>query len=182
MAPRFRPRIGHTQSLLHSCFLAVATALTVALELPLFSSSYFESKRFERKGRIYRWTGIQLFVAFLRLIGWERMWRKQSPVQNNGDALRKYAESTRGAEAIHAMAGLCIFALSVSIALRYSWSGTKWLLLVNAVVNLYPVMLQRYNRPRVERLLRRFDSDSPNETRTEQSDGRRAAGSAFSNG
>lgn len=134
-------------------FLAVSTALMTALELPLFSKTYFVPNRFERHGRIYRWTGIQTFVATLRFVGWEKLWRNQIPVRNDLAALRKYADGTRGSEAVHIVAGVCTVGLTLSIALRHSLVDTKWLWLVNTLINLYPVMLQRYNRPRVERLI-----------------------------
>ncbi|MEQ9406568.1 MAG: hypothetical protein RIK87_02540 [Fuerstiella sp.] len=149
-------------------FLAVATALMTALKLPLFPTSYFASKSFERNGRIYRWAGIQFFVSILRFIGWERFWRKQNPVQNNVATLRRYAQGTIGAEAVHALAGICTIGLTVSIAIRYSWSGTKWLWIANIMLNLYPVMLQRYNRPRAERLVRRVANASSQSAGTEQ--------------
>jgi len=150
-------------------FLSVATAVLTATELDLFRPSYFASKRFERNGSIYRWTGIQAFVAFLRFIGWEKFWRRAIPVLKEPDALRKYADSTRGSEAVHVVAGVCMMALTTSIAIRHSWAETKWLWLVNVLINLYPVLLQRYNRPRVERLILRLERASRNKS-TEPSD------------
>ena len=150
-------------------FLAVATALTTALELPLLPQSYFAPKQLEGNGRIYRWTGLVAFVSVLRLIGWERLWRKQTPIRSDLDALRAYADGTRGAEAIHVVAGVCTLGLTLSIALRYTLIATKWLWLVNVLVNLYPVMLQRYNRPRVDRLILRLER-ATNAESTEPSD------------
>ncbi|MEZ6074090.1 MAG: hypothetical protein R3C59_16880 [Planctomycetaceae bacterium] len=152
-------------------FLAVATALMTALELPLFPPSYFDSRRFEMDGRMYRWAGLRAFVGILRFIGWEKFWRKQIPVRNDLEALRKYAEGTRGSEAVHVVAGVCVVGLTLSIALRYSWAGTKWLWLANVFINLYPVALQRYNRPRVERLILRL-ARATNATSTEPADAR----------
>lgn len=140
-------------------FLAVATALVTALELPVLPRSHFAAKPIERDGKVYRWAGIQALVGFLRIIGWERMWRKQNPVRNDAAALRQFAESTRGAEAVHVVAGVLSLGLTVSIGLRYSWPGTVWLWLTNGIVNLYPVMLQRHNRPRAERLIQRLERE-----------------------
>lgn len=150
-------------------FLAACTAVLTALELPIFPDSYFSAKPFERDGRIYRWTGIQSFVAFLRAIGWERFWRKSIPVRHDVTSLRKYCESTRGSEAVHTTAAILTGLITLTIAYRYSFAGTGWLWAFNLLANGYPVMLQRYNRPRAERLLRRVERN------TKASDGHSAA-------
>ena len=137
-------------------FLAVATALMSALELPLIPTPYFFSWPVERDGRIYRWTGIRFFVTFLRRIGWERFWRKAIPVNHDVESLSAYVNSTRGAEAVHLVAGVLTSLLALSIAMRHSIAGTCWLWAVNILVNAYPVMLQRYNRPRAERVMERL--------------------------
>jgi hypothetical protein len=141
-------------------FLAAFTAVLTALELPILPDSYFSPKSFELNGRIYRWTGIQAFVAFLRLIGWERFWRKSIPVLNDRTALRKYSDSTRGSEAVHMTAAVFTAVFTLTVAFRHSFVGTMWLWGFNVLVNAYPVMLQRYNRPRVDRLLRRLERNT----------------------
>ena len=162
-------------------FLAAFTAVLTALELPILPNSYFTPKTFEREGQIYRWTGIQPFVAFLRLIGWERFWRKSIPVRNDVASLRKYSQSTRGSEAVHMVAAIFTALFTMTVAIRHSFVGTGWLWGFNVLVNAYPVMLQRYNRPRVDRLLRRLERKCVQDS-TEQSDRHGAADGALTNG
>ncbi|MEQ8667907.1 MAG: hypothetical protein RIC12_01980 [Pirellulales bacterium] len=141
-------------------FLAVSSVVIVNLGYSGIPDSYFAPQRFEREGRIYRWTGIQLLVALFRLTGYERLMRKNIPVRYDLEALRKYADSTRGADVIHMLSGICTAVFTIAMGLRYPLLSTKGIWLGNVLVNLYPVMLQRYNRPRVERLIRRLERNS----------------------
>jgi hypothetical protein len=119
-----------------------------------YKSGYFASRPFEQDGTIYRWLGVKYFVFLLRLIGWERLLRKDQPITNDLDALRSYRTTTKSSEAAHVLAAICVAAITVWTAWTHSLGHIHWLILFNILLNLYPVMLQRYNRPRVSRLIR----------------------------
>jgi len=151
-------------------FLATSSVVLIyILGGSVFPDSYFAPQRFEREGKIYRRTGILLLVAFFRFTGYERLMRKSIPVRNDLEALRYYSEVTRGSEANHVLAGICTVVLTISMGPRYPLHGTEWLWITNVLVNVYPVMLQRYNRPRVERIIRRLERNSKTKC-TEPSD------------
>ena len=105
-----------------------------ALRLPLIPGSYFLRRPLERDGRFYRWTGIRFFMDFLRSIGWERFWRKAIPVSNSVESISSYADSTRGAEAVHLVAGVLTALFALSIAIRHSVAATGWLWVSPALV------------------------------------------------
>jgi hypothetical protein len=138
-------------------FLGAFGVVLAALKLQVLPSSYFLPNSFERDGRIYRWTGIRVFVGFLRLIGWERVMRRSTPIRHDESALRKYSDSTKDSETLHLVAAIFTAVFTLTVAWRYSFAETKWLCLSNVLMNAYPVMLQRYNRPRVESLLHRLE-------------------------
>jgi len=141
-------------------FLAAVTVMVGTLKVTSSAVSYFSMRGFERNGRIYRWVGIRAFASLLRLIGWDRVVRRNAPIKKELVSLLRYSDQTKGAEAVHAIAAIITAGFTFSIGLRYPILATKWLWLVNILVNVYPVMLQRYNRPRVERLILRLKLDS----------------------
>jgi hypothetical protein len=54
-----------------------------------------------------------------------------------------------GAEGPHVIAALATIALGVGFSVSGSYNITGWLLLANLPINVYPIMLQRWNRGRV---------------------------------
>jgi hypothetical protein len=103
---------------------------------------------------------VKYFTVVLRVIGWEALLRKDVPIMKDLHALKTYEAVTKGSEAVHTAAALSVVAVAMWIVWSTSFAHTTWLLLVNIVVNVYPVMLQRYNRPRVARVIHRFEQRS----------------------
>jgi len=148
-------------------FMAVFTLFFDSLLKPSFTSGYFDSRRFERDGAIYQWFGVKYYVYLLRLIGWERMQRRDRPINTDLNSLRKYETTTRGAEAAHLLGAVCVIALTIWAAWTYSLGHIHWLVLSNVLLNVYPVLLQRYNRPRVSRLISFKETHSSTASETE---------------
>jgi hypothetical protein len=134
--------------------MALFTLLFGTLFSPDYSSEYFTSKPFERDGSVYRWCGVTYYQLALRRIGWERIIRKGQPIKNDLESLKKFEGATRGSEAVHLFAAVFVAAVTIWSAWRYSTSRIHWLVLSNILLNVCPVMLQRYNRARVSRLIR----------------------------
>jgi hypothetical protein len=138
-------------------FMALFTFVFDRLLNPDFTSGYFDSRPFEQDGSIYRWCGLRHYASLLRLIGWERIRRTDQPITSEIESLRGFERWTRGAESVHALSAIVVAAITISIRLIRSSSDIKWLVLSNVLFNVYPVMLQRYNRARIERILGRAD-------------------------
>lgn len=125
-----------------------------------FWSWYFQARRFERagRGRIYRLLGIRLFKYYLPTSGdLVSRWRGVSRITRGEgglhDRLIRFENFTRTYEARHLFGGLSMLAISGwSIAVH--GKGNWWTLLAaNALINGYPILLQRYNRIRVQAAL-----------------------------
>ena len=136
-------------------FMMVFTLIFMSIFKPSYQSSYFKSYPFERDGKIYRWFGVTLFIRLLRLIGWEKLIRKDNPVNSRLELLKNYRYSTCGSEIIHLLAAVIVAGYTLRVALQYSVYQIHWLILFNILTNIYPVILQRYNRPRVDRVIAR---------------------------
>ncbi len=116
-----------------------------------FAASYYEPRAFERTGQIYERVGIRLFKSLVR----------RGPLAVFSPALRFPKEKTvatlqalddkmRQAETGHVLI-FVLMLLFVGYALINGWlDAVVWLLLFNILINGYPVMLQRYNRIKLQ--------------------------------
>lgn len=64
-------------------------------------------------------------------------------------------ETIQSAEAAHAMVFVAVGAVAVGALLLRRVDFAVWLTLFNVLFNVYPVMLQRYNRLRLQPLMRK---------------------------
>jgi len=135
--------------------LFIWVSVAESLLKPPLTSPYFDSFKFEKKGRFYTKLGVNWFRKFLVLIGWEKLTRANAPVKNDIAALEKYERATRKSEFGHGIAAIIDMILTVYIYTRFGFAGTYWMIALNILLNGYPIMLQRYNRPRLRTILKR---------------------------
>lgn len=124
--------------------------IQVASFLP---TRYFSIKDWERTGRVYRMFGVQLFKRML-LRGPFSVLNSAIQYKGNRPSLTQLASKMCDAEAAHLLIFCIIIILVIYFALRGWWSSAGWLMVFNIVLNLYPIMLQRYNRGRLNRILK----------------------------
>jgi hypothetical protein len=113
-------------------------------------------------GQIYRWLGIRFFKRYLPtsgdLVTRLRGKRRIGPYNRNASLeLIRYDKVTRSYEARHLIGAVSMLLLSWwSIE---SYGKGNWLILIagNMLINVYPIMLQRYNRVRLQTMLARID-------------------------
>lgn len=119
----------------------------VQLRLP---DAYHRLREFERSGRLYELIGVRLVKTVLRR--WPFAVFNPDlhlPKQRTPERLEQLGRRMRDAEASHAV----LFVLTLAIVgfdlVVGWWTAATWTFAFNAVVNGYPVMLQRYNRARL---------------------------------
>jgi hypothetical protein len=131
--------------------LMVSTFITVLKKT--FTASYYNQKSWEQGGKIYQRLGINFFRKLLVWTGWEKVIRKSFPIEKNTKALAGLYVQTKKSELDHLVILLIVLAFNVFVAFKLGPIKSLWLLILNIVLNLYPIFLQRYNRPRVKRAL-----------------------------
>ena len=62
---------------------------------PKLTSNYFNLKKWERGGNIYNFFGVNIFRKLLVWVGWEKLNKKDYPVKNSRQALKKLEYATR---------------------------------------------------------------------------------------
>jgi hypothetical protein len=127
-------------------------AFTEALKSQL-TSSYYNEKGWERRGKIYKHLGINFFRKLLVWTGWERLNKTSNPIEKNTKALMNLHYQTKKSELGHVIILLIVLGFNVFVAFKFGVLKSLWLLVLNILLNLYPIFLQRYNRPRIERAI-----------------------------
>jgi hypothetical protein len=134
--------------LLMLCVLAFTEMLKSQL-----ASSYYNEKGWERRGKIYEPLGINFFRKLLVVIGWEKLNKKSAPIEKNIKALTNLRYQTKKSELGHVIILIIVLGFNVFVAFKFGLLKSMWLLILNVIFNLYPIFLQRYNRPRIERAI-----------------------------
>ncbi|MCD8741793.1 hypothetical protein LT679_14350 [Mucilaginibacter roseus] len=116
-------------------------------------SSYYNEKGWERKGKIYERVGINFFRKLLVWIGWEKLNKKNNPVAKDTDALIYLHYQTKKSELGHIIILFIVMGFNIYVAFKFGILKSLWLLVLNVLLNLYPVFLQRFNRPRIARAI-----------------------------
>jgi hypothetical protein len=120
--------------------------------LPRFDE-YFELRRWERSGRVYRWLGVALFRAVVRRGPLSLSNRALPAAWHSGDPERIERE-TRAAEGGHGIAFLIVLGLALGALARGDVERAAWLAALDVPMNLYPVLLQRDHRHRLAEMIR----------------------------
>lgn len=134
--------------LLMSCVFAFTETLKSEL-----ASSYYDEKAWEQRGKIYESFGIHFFRKLLVWIGWEKLNKKANPIEKNTKALLHLHYKTKQSELGHIIILIIVLGFNIYVAFKFGVLQSLWLLILNIVLNFYPILLQRYNRPRIERAI-----------------------------
>lgn len=153
-----RPFDYPTGDLMPGVFVLFAMAISVALWW-ILPGGYFRVFRFEQTGRVYELLGVLVFRKFVPDGDFANRWeRRKDPNyrmirsrKSAADFIKRTEQSERGHVVL-----LAIGAVSAAHAWSIGWNG--WALYLsagNVVVNVYPILLQRYTRSRIYRILQR---------------------------
>lgn len=121
---------------------------------PNLNWKYFELEWFDKYGLTYRYLGVHLYRKLLVIVGWEKVTRKNNnDVKNDLAALKNCEYNTRISEFGHTLIAVLVLVTAAMLYLLSSFSDVKWLLLTNVLLNVYPILVQRFNRPRYQRII-----------------------------
>lgn len=117
-----------------------------------FPPRYFRIKRFESNGRVYEMLGVKVFKKLVQR-GPLSIFNPTLRLSGGKSILPLLESEMRKAEAGHLTIFLVIL-LFAAVALTRAWfDAAGWLLLFSVILNGYPIMLQRYNRMRVYKIV-----------------------------
>lgn len=131
--------------------------MSVSLLALLLPAGYYRPRPFEQSGRIYEWLGVRWFKRWTPDGDYVILHIRRSlpgyQVITGRNGLSVYNVRTRTSEQGHLLWTL-VTAPAVLYALYSGWAVLAgWLFLGNLIINVYPIMLQRNNRARIQRIL-----------------------------
>ena len=152
-----------TFALLSNCLIvswvALAGQLVSFVVSFVLGSRYYRIRPFEQEGHLYEKVGTGLFQM---LVG-RGPWTILNPTLRFSGKVAQLAgleKEMRKAEGGHLLAFIAVTLATVFAAVQGWLDAAGWLLLFNVPFNLYPVMLQRCNRARIQRILGRLGGRS----------------------
>ena len=133
--------------------------------LPLrLSESYYRIRPFEKDGRSYELLGIRWFQKLMLAPGF-RSCNRDIPRSIRNKDLAGLEREMRFAETAHVLTFFLVLSMTIFVLVNGWWDGVAYLVAWNILLNVYPVMLQRFNRQRLGRAMRLL----PRRTRSPQS-------------
>lgn len=120
---------------------------------PRLISTYFKSKKWEAEGKIYKRMGVNEFRKILVWVGWEKLNKTSNPVKKNLNTLKQLEYRTRQSEFGHLIIFFIVVIFEFVVMLKYGIIQSLWLFFLNIVLNVYPIGVQRYNRPRLRNII-----------------------------
>jgi len=111
------------------------------------------SKKWEADGKIYKRFGVDVFRKLLVWVKWEKLTKAANSVKKDRETLKKLEYKTRQSEFGHWIIFIIVLTFGIVVAFSYGIWQSFWLLFLNILLNLYPIGVQRYNRPRVRDIL-----------------------------
>ena len=120
---------------------------------PALTASYFQIKIWENGGKIYKQFGVNLFRKLLVKVGWEKLNKAANPVKKNMAAIKHLEYKTRESEFGHLLIFFIVLAVAIFVGFYYGFAKSLSLHILNIILNLYPIFIQRYNRPRLQKIM-----------------------------
>ncbi|MGO1192543.1 MAG: hypothetical protein ACTMHH_01605 [Nesterenkonia sp.] len=105
--------------------------------------------------RIYTGLGVRIFGKGLDVIGWNQIIAKERGFDGTRRGLGELDQHTRRSEIGHNICLLVTAALALGILMTGSWAGALWLAALAVPLHLYPTLLQRLLRSRIQAVLSR---------------------------
>jgi hypothetical protein len=141
-----------------SWILSVVIAALTRDKLLQLDPERFRLARWEIEGRVYRWVGVEAFCWLLRHtpLGWLNPWLNPSLRLFPKSGIQALVRELDFAEGAHLIGGVITLGLIVAYAVMGHAKVSLSFTLMALLFHVYPVIVQRWNRGRSERIARRI--------------------------
>ncbi len=109
---------------------------------------------------VYPAVGARLYGKVLDVVGWNRLVARGRAFSGSRAGLQALDQHTRRSEAGHLLCLLVTATLVGAVAWAGQWGGVAWLAGLGVVLHVYPAMLQRLLRARIQVVLGRMSGST----------------------
>lgn len=120
----------------------------------IISDDYYKIKKPKTLSSAYELLGVKYFRVLLLLVFWARKKNRRKYFDGTKKGLRNFIYQTKQSEFGHLAAFIAIFLCSVFLLMNGFVFLSIVMTLINVLGNVYPVLLQRFHRMRIERIIK----------------------------
>lgn len=102
------------------------------------------------ESRVYPALGVRLFGKLLDISGWNRVVTRERGFDGTRAGLGELDQHTRRSEVAHSICLVVSAALSAGLLSTGAWHSAAWLTALGLLFHLYPALLQRLLRARLQ--------------------------------
>ena len=118
----------------------------------ILPDSYYKIKKPKVLNWIYKILGVKYFTALLLIAFWGRKKNRKKYFDGTRKGLQNFIYQTKQSEFGHMSAFLVILVISIFLLGHGYFYLSIIVSLINIIGNLYPIILQRFHRMRIEKL------------------------------
>ena len=121
----------------------------------LLPENYYRIKRSKQLRTLYNRLGVAHFRQFLLATFWRSRTKQKSFFNGTRAGLRHFVNESRQAEFGHLGAGVVLLIVGLLLFIYDQKLIALFTTVINIIFNGYPVVLQRFHRVRIERIIER---------------------------
>lgn len=121
----------------------------------LLPKEYYHIKNLVRLNRTFNILGVKYFRVLLLAFFWGSAKNRKKYFDGTRTGLENFIYQSKQSEFGHLISGAAILIVSVFLVFKGYFLLAVIMTLINIIGNLYPVILQRQHRIRIDRVLRR---------------------------
>lgn len=123
----------------------------------LISSSYYQIKNPNRLKKLYSLLKVEWFRKFLLATFWKSKKQRTSYFDGKRSGINHFIDQSQKAEFGHLMPFIVLMLLSIYFVCTVFYLFGIFILWWNCIGNLYPIILQRHHRMRIEKMIHRLN-------------------------
>lgn len=154
----FIGRTGFSFALVTHFILMAWVSLVVGPRVRIPDHGWFRVRHWE--ARFYPALGVRLFGKLLDVIGWNRVIAGERGFNGTREGLEELDQHTRRSEVGHSICLFVTVALASGVLTAGAWQCAVWLVALGLLLHLYPVLLQRLLRARIQSVSARLSRRS----------------------
>ena len=119
----------------------------------LIGSDYYKLKNVKLLTLTYKFLGVKYFKHLLLLFFWGTKTNRKKYFDGTKSGIKNFVYQTHQSEFGHLGGFLLLLICSLLLAFKGYFQMSIILFIINVIGNFYPIILQRYHRIRVEKIL-----------------------------